>query len=289
MNRSSAAFMALIIMSTSVAGCLGESKEIIDEVPIGTWFDEEGNMYSFFSNGFGEITHLNDSYWEIPRSNALDFEVDEFAWERTNNSVSILTNDFFLDEQLILHEDEEFFKLSGSCKKFVYKSDYIRTKENLSARWSEFNAIESAYYNENPNVDGCYDSWLRDRAEGNHAKVSMNRAYIGESDDIKLFFRLAPGSEWILDEMISWEIHCQRENLSHVDDGNLFGLVNEMVNNSPTRIVNTSAGYFGYIVPTICIPTQGESDHLSISINSVATTYEVLNYGNDISPGVVIV
>jgi hypothetical protein len=48
MNRSNAAFMALIIMTTSVAGCLGESKERIDEVPIGTWFDEEGNMYYLF-------------------------------------------------------------------------------------------------------------------------------------------------------------------------------------------------------------------------------------------------
>ena len=56
----------------------------------------------------------------------------------------------------------------------------------------------------------------------------MNSAYIGNSDDITFFFRLAPGSEYILDEMISWEIYCQRENLSHVDDGDLFGLVNEM-------------------------------------------------------------
>lgn len=284
MNRSNAAFMALIIMTTSVAGCLGESKERIDEVPIGTWFDEEGNMYSFFSNGFGEITHLNDSYWEFDYS--ASFEVDEFAWERTNDSVSILTNDFFLDEQLILHEDEEYFKLSGSCKKFVYKSDYIRTKENLSARWSEFNAIESAYYNENPNVDGCYDSWLRNQAEEHFAKVNIKQAYVGDSDDIMLFFSLAPGSEWILDEMISWEIHCQRENLSHVDDGNLFGLVNEMVNNSPTRIVNTSAGYFGYIVPTICIPTQDESDRLYLYVGSM-TTYEVLTYQNN-NPGTTI-
>jgi hypothetical protein len=287
MNRSNAAFMALIIMTTSVAGCLGESKETIDEVPIGTWFDEEGNMYSFFSNGLGEITHLNDSYWEIDYS--ASFEVDEFAWERTNDSVSILTNDFFLDEQLILHEDEEYFKLSGSCKKFIYKSDYIRTKENLSARWSEFNAIESAYYNENPNVDECYDSWLRDQAEGNHAKVSMMSAYVGDSDDITFFFRLASGSEYILDEMISWEIYCQRENLSHVDDGNLFGLVNEMANNSPTRIVNSATGYIGHIVPTICIPTQEERDQLYIYTNSGATTYEVLNYGSDVSPGAVIV
>ena len=86
MNTSNAAFVALIIMTTSVAGCLGESKEIIDEVPIGTWFDEEGNMYSFFSNGLGEIAHLNDSYWEFDYS--ASFEVDEFAWERTNNSIS---------------------------------------------------------------------------------------------------------------------------------------------------------------------------------------------------------
>ena len=274
-------------MTTSVAGCLGESKEIIDEVPIGTWFDEEGDLYSFFSNGFGEITYLNDSYWEIPRPNALDFEVDEFAWERTNNSISILREDIFLDEQIILHEDEEYFKLSGSCKKFVYKSDYIRTKENLSSRWSEFNSIESAYYNENPNADECYDSWLRDQAEGNYAKVLMNSAYVGDSDDITFFFRLAPGSEYILDEMISWEINCQRGNLSHVDDGNLFGLVNEMANNSPTRIVNSSTGYIGYIVPTICIPTQGESDQLYIHVGST-TTYEVLYY-DSIDPGATIV
>jgi len=289
MDRSIAAFMALIIMTTSVAGCLGESKERIDEVPIGTWFDDEGNMYSFFSDGFGEITHLNDSYWEIPRPNVLDFEVDEFSWKRTNNSVSMLTNDFFLDEQLILHENEEYFKLSGSCKKFVYKSDYIRTKEHLSARWSEFDAIESAYYDENPNVDGCYDSWLRDQAEGNHAKVSMMSAYVGDSDDIMFFFRLAPGSEYVLDEMITWEIFCQRENLSHVDYGNLFGLVNEMANNSPTRIVNITTGYIGHIVPTICIPTQGERDQLYIYINSGATTYQVLNYGSNVTSGVVIV
>ena len=265
-------------MTTSVAGCLGESKERIDEIPIGTWFDEEGNTYSFFSNGFGEITYLNDSYWEIPRPNALDFEVDKFAWELTNNSISILREDMFLDEQIILHEDEEYFKLSGSCKKFVYKSDYIRTKENLSARWSEFNVIESTYYNENPNIDGCYDSWLRDRTEGNHAKVKINSVYVGDSDDIMFFFSLAPGSEYILDEMISWEIYCQRENLSHLEDGNLFGLVNEMYNNAPTRIVNPSTGYIGYIVPTICIPTQGESDQLYIYTNSGATTYEVLRY-----------
>ena len=287
MDKSNSVFMALIIMTTSVAGCLGESKERIDEVPIGTWFDEEGNLYSFFSNGFGEITYLNDSYWEIPRPDALDFGVDEFAWERINNSISILRVDIFLDEQIILHEDEEYFKLSGSCKKFVYKSDYIRTKENLSARWSEFNAIESAYYNENPNADECYDSWLRDQTEGNHAKVLMNSAYVGDSDDITFFFRLAPGSEYILDEMISWEINCQRGNLSHVDDGNLFGLVNEMANNSPTRIVNSSTGYIGYIVPTICIPTQGERDQLYIHVGST-TTDEVLNY-NSIDPGATIV
>ena len=186
-------------MTTSVAGCLGESKERIDEIPIGTWFDEEGNTYSFFSNGFGEITYLNDSYWEIPRSNALDFKVEEFAWERTNNSLSYLTEDLFLEEQIILHEDEEYFKLSSSCKKFVYKSDYIRTKENLSARWSEFNAIESAYYNENPNVDGCYDSWLREQHVGLGVKINLYSIIILTNNSLYLTFELAPP---VLDQVL---------------------------------------------------------------------------------------
>ena len=287
MNRSSAAFMALIIMTTSVAGCLGESKEIIDEVPIGTWFDEEGNMYSFFSNGFGEITHLNDSYWEIPRSNALDFEVDEFAWERTNNSVSILTNDFFLDEQLILHEDEEYFKLSGSCKKFVYKSDYIRTKENLSAWWSEFNAIESAYYNENPNIDRCYDSWLREQVPDGAKKIMISHIVIDSNNSIYLLFELAPGSGWTLDEMITWEISCQRENSSYSDGGNFTGLVLLAGNNSQTKIVNTGTLYSASIVLQNCVPASNHDDELLIQ--AVGLTYELLNYGSDVSPGVVIV
>lgn len=285
MNTSNAAFVALIIMTTSVAGCLGESKEIIDEVPIGTWFDEEGNMYSFFSNGLGEIAHLNDSYWEFDYS--ASFEVDEFAWERTNNSISILTNDFFLDEQLILHEDEEYFKLSGSCKKFVYKSDYIRTKENLSARWSEFNAIESAYYNENPNVDECYDSWLREQVPDGLKKITVKNIIVESDNSLFLTFELAPGSSWTLDEMITWQISCQREDSSYSDSGNFTGIVLLVGDNSQTKIVNTGTSYSVSIVLQNCVPASNHSDELLIQ--AVGLTYELLNYGSDVSPGVVIV
>jgi len=308
MNKPNATFVALILLTASIAGCLGESKEEADEVPIGTWIDNEGNLFTFFANGSGEITHLRDSFWEYPddlyrEKEGIDsfvYETEEFEWEKSSNSLSIrmyeynetigIYQNFTTQEQIIFLENEEYFKLGGSCKKFVYFSANIRTKEDLSAAWSSFNVIESAYYNENSVNAECYDSWFREQAWKNAGRIQILNVFIGDNQDLNLIFRTSLGGEWILDEMIHWTIHCERENTTYVEDGNLSGLVYSMVefyaeeNQTNTQIVDQDTQYVGHIIPTDCAPTLGK-DAIYLSVSPYGSHDSgVLKY-NSIEPG----
>ena len=267
--------MIAILLVASFAGCLAESENTsrdimihIDDVNI--MFEESTPVCGFGQNTFCHVisihfdnqekqdNSISKSKWSAVSSNGGLFE----AVEAQGNEICVST-----------------YNCSVTLGFDIPEGEYV-----VELRWEGIGVEVSNY-----------DPASDDTQVQMSSKVSVLNMYIHSLDDdadrLLLYFKLAPGSETIDSNNVNWTIICESDSgdATEFADGDFSSSTDMEGNDDSARELIAGETYQLILQLQECRP-EPSTDHIFIiSVQDGGSTYENIQYPNEINEGEVII
>jgi hypothetical protein len=130
----------------------------------------------------------------------------------------------------------------------------------------------------------------QDTTDSMSARLFITGVIVSGAASLDVTFELAPGSDDVGTEDIQWAIVCE----DGFDDDDLAILpagITHVIGDDATTAATIEAGktYVSTIATANCDPTANEEHTILFQAGGGGQTYEVLNYGGDVTTGAVVI
>ena len=272
--KLSSSIIAILIIA-SFSGCLAESENTSRDITIhiddaNIMFEGstpvcgfEENTYChvvsiYFDNQEEQDNSISKSEWSAVSSNGGLFE----AVEAQGNDICVST-----------------YNCSITLGFDIPKGEYI-----VELRWEGIGVEVSNYYPVSDDTQEQMSTKL--------TVISMNiHSLDDDADSLSLFFELAPGSETTNSNDVSWTIICESESgdAAEFADGDFSNSTDIEGNDGSASELITGETYQLLLQLQECRP-EPSADHIFvISVRGGGSTYENIQYSNEINEGDVII